>query len=260
MSTMTNLQVVWNSYPNQMKAFKASPLVAREADVLRNKAVTIKSVDDFLKNKTVFKYVLKAYGMEDMPYEAMIKKLLVEGTEDKKAFANGFVDQRYKNFVKEMGFGEGKSGRFGDPNWIEQVIERYEIASFEEAKGEMDSNVRLGLYFERKASSANDWFTVLGDKALSEVIFTAMGLPQEARLGDIDKLATMLEKRMPIADLQDPAKVRSIVQRFAIFSDSKNAVHNSPVLQLFQGSSQGRTIIHIDPVMLGEASKLRYLK
>lgn len=260
MSTMTNLQVVWSSYNSQIKAFKASPLVQRESSLVREQAASIKTVDDLIKNKTVFKYVLKAYGMDDLPYEAMIRKLLVEGTEDKKSFANSFVDQRYKTFVKEMGFGEGGSGHFSDAAWVDKLIEKYETIAFEENKGEADANVRLGLYFERNASKMTDWYSVLADKAMSEVVFTSLGLPDETRLSDIDKLASMLEKRIPISDLQDPKKVRAIVQRFAIFSDTENSIATNPVLQLFQGTSPngGRTVIGFDQTMLAEISKLRY--
>ena len=118
------------------------------------------------------------------------------------------------------------------------------------------------MYFERKISSVKNWFEVLSDKGLSQVVFTALGYPDSTRLGDIDKLAEMLEKRMDIKDFQDPEKVRTMVQRFAIFSDTGNTLASSPVLQLFQGSmgnGGGRTVFHIDGILLGEVNKLRYL-
>lgn len=258
MSTLLNLQIVWNSYDSQLKNFKSTPLLARDLKEIRENAPNIKNIDDFLNNRQVFNFVLKAYGLEDKPYPAYIKKLLVEGTSDPKAFANSFVDSRIKEFVNDMGFENGKNGNFGSADFVEKLVKKYEVLSFEVEKGQTDNNVRLGMYFERKASSMTNWYSVLSDKALSEVVITALGLPPEARLGDIDKLADLLEKRIPIKDFQDPKKVRSIVQRFAVLGDKANSIATNPTIQLYQASLGGRQVIHIDPSVLAMASKMRY--
>lgn len=258
MSTLLNLQVVWNSYDKQLKNFSSTPMVAKDLKEIRENASKINNIDDFLQNRQVFNFVLKAYGMEDKPYPAYIKKLLVEGTSDPKAFANSFLDNRIKEFVNDLGFGDGANGNFSDPEFIDKLVSRYEVLAFEEEKGRMDNNVRLGLYFERKASSMTDWYSVLADKALTEVIVTSLGLPNEVRLGNIDKLAALLEKRMPIEDLQDPKKVKSIVQRFAILSGAQNNLASNSTLQLFTGQMSGRQIFHIDPSLLAVASQMRY--
>lgn len=259
MTTLTGLQIVWNSFDSQMKVHKASPMVKREVEQVRAAAPSIKNIDDLMKNRQVFNFVLEAYGMSDMPYPAMIKKLLTEGTKDPKAFANGFVDTRYREFVKDMGFGEGGTGNFGDTAWVDKLVAKYERLTFEEKKGDEDTNIRLALHFERKASSVSTWYEVLGDKAMAEVAMTAMGLSKEAMMGDIDKLATMLEKRMPAADFKNPEKVKTFLQRFAILSDSKQPVQ-TPILTLMQGGATGyRTIVSIDPAMLAEASRMRFI-
>lgn len=258
MSTLMNLQIVWNSYDSQLKNFKSSPMIARDLKEIRENASKIKNIDDFINNRQVFNFVLKAYGMDDKPYPAYIKKLLVEGTKDPKAFANSFVDSRIKEFVNDMGFADGKNGNFGNADFMAKLVQKYEVLSFEEEKGKADGNVRLGLYFERKASSMKDWYSVLADKAMSEVVITALGLPPEARLGDIDKLADLLEKRIPIKDFQDPKKVKSIVQRFAVLGDRDNAIASNPTIQLFQGQLRGRQVVHIDPSVLAMANKMRY--
>lgn len=259
MSTLIGLQVAWNSYDAQMKLHKASPMVSREAAAVREAASSIKSVDDLVANRQVFNFVLEAYGMGDMPYPAMVKKLLTEGTKDPKAFANGFVDPRYREFVEDMGFSEDKTGNFGSYYWVEKLVSKYQTVTFEEKKGQEDANVRLALHFERKAASVQTWFSVLGDKAMAEVAMTSMGLPKEVMLGDIDKLADMLERRMPASDFKDPAKVKTFLQRFAILADAKTPAQ-SPVLAMMQAPVGGfRPIISIDSGMLAEASRMRFL-
>lgn len=259
MSTLTDLLIIRNSYQSQLDNFKSTPLLKKELKDFRDAAPTIKNIDDFIKNPKVFNFVLKAYGMDDKPYPAYIKKLLVEGTKDPKAFANSFVDTRIKEFVNDMGFAEGANGHFDSADFIAKIEKKYEVLQFETNKGELNSNLRLGMYFERKASSMDNWYSVLADKALSEVVITALGLPKEARLGNIDKLADLLEKRIPIKDLQDPKKVRDIVTRFAVMGDRDNTIANNATIQLFQGSlGGGRQIIHIDQNVLAMASKMRY--
>lgn len=256
MSTLTNLQIMWRSYSSQYDVHRASPQVSRETAAFREAAVSVKTVDDLIKNREVFNYVLKAYGMEDLPYPAMIKKILTD--ED---FSKGFVDSRYREFMEAMGFQKGGSGKFSDPAWIDEVVSRYQTVTFEERKGEEDANLRLAMYFERVAPTVENWYDVLADKALSEVVFTSLGIDDQVRLGDIDKLAEMLERRMSIEDFKNPDKVKSLVQRFAIFSDMETQVSTNPVLQLYQASAGTgpRTIINIDSSLLAEANRLKFL-
>lgn len=259
MSALLGLQVVWNSYDSQMKAHRASPLTARESQAVREAASSIRSVDDLIANRKVFDFVLKAYGMEDLPYPALIRKLLSEDPSDPKSFANSFVDLRYREFAKDMGFGGGKQGNFGDIAWVDRLVARYETVTFEEKKGEEDPTVRLALYFERKAPSIESWYSILGDKALAEVAMKAMGLPESVMLGDIDKLADTLEKRMPVADFKDPAKVRTFLQRYAIMAGSEQVPSaRSAALAMLQGNPEpGRVVVHIDPAMLAMAGRMR---
>lgn len=258
MSTLLGLQMVWNSYDKQLKNFTTTPLVAKDLKEIRENASKIENIDDFLNNRQVFNFVLKAYGMDDKPYPAYIKKLLVEGTADPKAFANSFLDARIKEFVNDLGFADGANGKFSDPEFLDKLVQKYEVLTFEEDKGKINNNIRLGLYFERKASSVDNWYSLLADKALSEVVITALGLPSEVRLGDIDKLADLLEKRIPITDLKDPKKVKSIVQRFAVLGDTSTNLASNPTLQLFTGQMSGRQIFHIDASLLAAASQMRY--
>lgn len=255
MSTLTNLQVMWRSYSNQYDLHKTSPQVSRDSEAFREAAQNINSAEDVVKNREVFNYVLKAFGMEDLPYPAMIKKIMTDTD-----FSKGFVDTRYKDFMTEMGFHEGGTGKFDDQEWLDSVVERYQTVTFEEKKGNEDHNLRLAMYFERVAPTVDNWYSVLADKALSEVVFTSLGIDDQVRLGDIDKLVEMLDRRMSIEDFKNPEKVKEIQQRFAIFADMKTQVATNPILQLYQASAGNgpRSIIHIDSSLIAEANKLRF--
>jgi hypothetical protein len=62
-------------------------------------------------------------------------------------------------------------------------------------------------------------------------------------LADIDKQASMITKRLNIADLSDPAKVDKLIARFSALYDINNSSANTPsILSLFttNNSTQSR--------------------
>ena len=94
--------------------------------------------------------------------------------------------------------------------------------TMEEQAGDQNEGVRLALYFQRKASSLTGAYSILADKALLEVVMTALGLPAAVAQSDTDKLAQLIEKRLTISDFKDPAKVEKFLARFAALYDIDN--------------------------------------
>ena len=73
-----------------------------------------------------------------------------------------------------------------------------------------NEGVRLALYFQRKAGDITSAFGILADKALFEVVRTALALPVGMSQADIDVQAAMITKRLDLADLKDPQKVDKV--------------------------------------------------
>ena len=90
----------------------------------------------------------------------------------------------------------------------------------EEDAGNQNEGVRLALYFTRKASSIKNPYQILADKALTQVVQTALGLSPNISLADIDKQAAMLSKLVTFSDFQDPTKISRFAQRFAAMWDA----------------------------------------
>ncbi len=94
--------------------------------------------------------------------------------------------------------------------------------TMEEQAGDQNAGVRLAMYFQRKAATITSAYSILADKALLEVVMTALAMPDEVAQSDTDKLAQMLEKRLTISDFKDPAKVEKFLARFSALYDIAN--------------------------------------
>ena len=105
--------------------------------------------------------------------------------------------------------------------------------------GDQNEGVRLALYFQRKASSVTSPLDILADKALFEVVRTALGLPDSMSQASIDAQAAMIKKRLDVADLQDPKKVDKLLARFAAMYDVNNnpATASSAALVVLGGDT-----------------------
>jgi hypothetical protein len=88
--------------------------------------------------------------------------------------------------------------------------------------GVQNEGVRLALYFARKASIIVSPFSILADKALLEVVRTALNLPAEMSQADIEVQAANITKRLDIADFKDPEKLEKFLTRFAAMYDMNN--------------------------------------
>lgn len=238
--------------------FQKQPEVVREVDYFKKTIGTIKNSQEFVDNPRILKFVLTGFGLESQTFaRAMIKKMLDQSTTDSKSMANQMVDKRYLELAKFMGMDKNGTQNFKNASWINKATSNYHTAAFEQEVGEADANLRLALYFDRKAPAIFNWYQVLGDRALSEVARKAAGFSSATAQVDVDKQVDMFKNKLNLADFKDPQKRAKMIQNFLARADSENsaaAVANSPVLQVMQAAGQPMTgygqIISFDPALL----------
>lgn len=219
MSTLMDFQVISRTYTKELERFRSQPQQAREIQYFMEKAGSITSAEQLVKDQRLLKFVTTAYGMEDMAFPGLVRKLLEGGVSDPSSLANKFTDARYKELVKDLGLDKGKSGNLVFESVRKKIVDRYQTVGFETKKGEENGAIRSILYFQRKAPSITSWYQVLGDRALTEVIKTAFSIPSQTATMDVDKQAAMMEKKFPIKNLKDPVKVEKMLKQYAIMSD-----------------------------------------
>lgn len=200
----------------------------------------IKSIDDFMKDDRIYRYAMKAYGLEDMTYaKAMVKKALTEGVTDSKSFANTLTDKRFATLAKAFDFatyGETTTERTAVTT---DTVNAYVRQAVEANAGEQNEGVQLALEFARKAPSITSAYGILADKDLLKVVQTALGISEYTSYQDIDKQATMISNMMDISSLQDPAEVQKFLTKFTAKYDIANSTTATDSTSILFGTSGG---------------------
>ncbi len=185
---------------------------------------TVTSIDGLLANDRLLDFALRAHGLEDRAGDkTFIRNLLEGGIEQAAALAKDDEEEaKLAAFVQAYNFAEygadattiTKAGGIAVQGYLRQTLE--------EDAGSQNEGVRLALYFERRAGGIQNWYEVLGDRALGQVVRGALGLPDAFAQADIDKQVKFFESRMDIEDFKDPEKLGRFLTRFAAMWEANN--------------------------------------
>lgn len=107
MNTYTSYQMIARDLNRALDRVENQPTVERETEYYLKNITKVKTIDEFVKNDRLFKYAMKAHGLEDMAYaKAFMKKVMKEGVKNPESFANKLSDKRYAEFAKTFNFAE----------------------------------------------------------------------------------------------------------------------------------------------------------
>jgi len=262
LSTIADYQRISKDMTRSLSLTAKKPDVSRETTYYLANIGKVKSIDDFLKDYRLYSYAMKAFGLSDMTYaKAFMRKVLTEGIADSKSFANKLSDTRYREFAAAFNFAALGSNATNTTAATTGAATKYVQQVMEEEAGSQNEGVRLALYFVRKAASIKNPYQILADKALTQVVQTALGLSPTISSADIDKQASMLSKLIKLSDFQDPTKVNQFAQRFAAMWDANqaasginNGTSNNPALILIGQSTTTR----LDSDMLSKLQSIRF--
>lgn len=192
------------TYDQQFANFTASQGVQRDTAYFRENIGKVETAEDLVSDRRLMRVALGAFGLqEDIDNRYFIRKVLEEGTTDKKALANRFADERYKELSQAFGFGPGEFLKVGTPAFVDTIVNRFETGSFESATGEQNPSLRVALYAQRELATiatdprSNDarWFAVMGDPPMREMFEKALGLPTAVGQLDIDRQLEIFKER-----------------------------------------------------------------
>ena len=243
LSTIADFQRISKDINRALSTTAKKPDVSRDTDYYLAHIGKVTSIDDFLKDFRLFSYAMKAHGLGDMIYaKGFMRKVLREGIVNTKSFANTLTDHRFREFASTFNFALLGSRATHTNAAQGGTATKYVQGVMEEDAGSQNEGVRLALYFTRQASSIRNPFSILADKALTQVVQTALGLPANISASNIDKQAAMLSKLIKFSDFQDPAKVNKFAQRFAAMWDAThdlNASTSSPQILIGNSTQNG---------------------
>jgi hypothetical protein len=232
LGTYVSYQLIMKDLTGAIGRVGKQPVVSRETEYYLKNIGKIKTAEEFVADRRLFTYAMKAFGLEEMAYaKAFMLKAMNEGVADPDSFANRLTDKRYAEFVKTFNFHALGEATTGMSAARELTVERYMRQSLEDSEGEQNTGVKLALYFQRKAPTASSYYAMLGDKALAQVLYKAFNLPDAFAMADIDRQVAFFESRMDIADFKDPVKLDRFVKRFTAMWDAteETAAVTSPI-------------------------------
>jgi hypothetical protein len=105
LSTYISYQLIAKDLPKALDRVENQPMVDRETKYYLENITKVKSIEEFVKDDRLFRYAMKAHGLEDMAYaKAFMVKALKEGVANQDSFANKLSDKRYAEFVTTYNF------------------------------------------------------------------------------------------------------------------------------------------------------------
>lgn len=200
-----------------------------ETDYFQSTIAHIRTVDDLLGDGRLVKYLKAAYGLPSSTAPNVLRQVLTSDIKNPKSRANQ-LGGPYQALA--AAFNVGSDGRItlaADTALQTKAQMGGTRAAFLEQAVEADASdtygdgVRLALYFRAKAPTITSAYQILGDKALTKVVQTALGLSSRASAGDVDSQARYIGSKIKLADFKDPAKLEQFISRFANLYDLQNA-------------------------------------
>lgn len=236
----------WNylnrTLDTQLESFRKTPLVQRDAEYFQENITRVKTAGDLVSDRRLLRVALGAFGLDDdINSRAFIRRVLEDGSEDRKALANRLADKRYLQLTKAFGFDRTEGPETRTEGFAEQIIAAFENRQFEVAVGQQDESMRLALNMRREladiaGSDRSDrakWFTVLGSPPLRSVFEGAFGLPDSFGRFDLEQQLSVLQRRTrqltgdsSVSQFSDPTMIERLADRYMIQAQVQAAMNS----------------------------------
>ena len=216
-STTSAYLAVSQNLPRYQAMTATEPAVKTATAYYEANIGSVTSIKEFVGNYRLLSYALDAYGLGDqIDARALVTKVLEGGVSNPRSLANTLGDSRWKAFAAAFNFGAGGAASPSSANAVKTTTDDYLEQQLESDQGTQDVGVQLALYFERVAPTVTSEYGILADPNLLQAAQTILGLSPGAAS---TLRAQTLSELMPLSDLQDPAKLKQLTERFTAMYD-----------------------------------------
>lgn len=216
-STTTAFLAVTQNLSRYQAMTAAEPAVKTATAYYEANIGSVSSVQDLVGNYRLLSYALNAYGLGDqINNKGLITKVLEGGVSNSKSLANTLPNSQWKAFAAAFNFVDSGATSPSSSSAVTTTTSDYVEQQLESDQGGQDVGVQLALYFQRVAPTVTSEYGILADTNLLQVAATIMGLSPSAAA---DLQPKTLSELMPISDLQDPAKLQQLTERFTAMYD-----------------------------------------
>jgi len=214
-TTITDYLAIANNLARYQKNEAAKPAVKNATAYYQANIGKVTTISQFVGNYRLLSYALQAYGLGDqINNKALVTQVLQQGATSSKALANTLPNANWKAFATAFNFASKGTAAPSSSASVKTTTSDYVEQQLESDQGSSNTGVGLALYFARVAPTITNSLQILADKNLLEVVQTIFNIPEAANASQIDQQATEIQKLMPVADLQNPAKLKNLVERF----------------------------------------------
>ena len=228
MSGYGGWKLLQSTYSRQLESFSSSPSVANDRQYFTEKFSKPVEMEEFLSDKRLLRVSLTAFDLGGEEWKGgFIRKVMEEAADPDSTFLKRLNNTEYTNFSKAFQLKDGKVALTQEA--VTEIADKFETASFREAVGDVDANMRLSLNYQSKivdiaASGASEeaiLYRLLGNVPVKTVLETALNLPSEMSKLDIERqagiLKEQLQSKLGITDVSQLAsldKIDGVLQRF----------------------------------------------
>jgi len=216
-STTTTYLAISQNLSRYQAMTAAEPAVKTATAYYEANIGSVTSAQDLVGNYRLLSYALNAYGLGDqINNTGLITKVLEGGVANPKSLANTLPNPQWKAFAAAFDFTDSGAASPSSAGSVKTTTGDYVEQQLESDQGGQDVGVQLALYFQRVAPTVTSEEGILADPNLLQVAATIMGLPASAA-GDLQPQT--LSELMPLSDLQNPAKLQQLTERFTAMYD-----------------------------------------
>ncbi len=224
-NTTTSYLGIQNNLVRYQKMTADQPVVKTATAYYQANIGKVTSISQLVGNYRLLSYALNAYGLGDqINNKALITKVLEEGTSSPRALANTLPNANWKAFAKAFNFSAIGGASPNSSTSVATTTSDYVEQTLEGNQGQSNPGVQLALYFARVAPTITDSLQILADSNLTQVVQTIFNLPVGTSSSELSQQSAALQKLMPVSELKDPAKVKSLTERFTAAYDAKYGV------------------------------------
>ena len=237
MTTTTSMYLtVLQNLPKMQAMTAANPAVKTATAYYTANIGKVTSIDQFVGNYRLLSYALDAYGLGDqINSTALIKQVLEGGVSNPNSLANTLP--QWKAFATAFNFAANGASSVTSSSAVATTESAYVEQQLETNEGQQDVGIQLALYFNRVAPTVTSPYGILADKNLLEVVETIFGLPTSFSAENIDVQAKTLSNLFNLSDLQNPAKLNQLTERFTASYDATYGSSSSTGSLTVSGSS-----------------------
>jgi hypothetical protein len=133
-----------------------------------------------------------------------------------------------------------------NPTFIQQVVQMYTEAQFQSVVGNTSNTLREALYAQQELPNITNWYSIIANRPLADVIQTVLGLPDSFGAMNVDHQVQVLSSRMNINNFQNPKKLTTLLNQFVSMSQLQStSASQNPAVQLLNRSNSSNGVINL---------------